>query len=65
MFWKLLPLIIEVVRHSADVLVERYRAMKAAEERKKSESESKKECVVDLKKQHIKRNQNDNGQRGG
>ena len=40
MFWKLLPLIIEVVKHAGGVLVERYRAMKAAEERKKAEAEA-------------------------
>lgn len=39
MFWKLLPLIIEVVRHAGSVLVERYRARKAAEERRKAEVE--------------------------
>jgi hypothetical protein len=38
MFWKLLPLIIEVVRHAGGVAVERYRAMKAAEERRKAEA---------------------------
>jgi hypothetical protein len=38
MFWKLLPLLIELVRHGGSVLVERYRARRAAEERRKEEA---------------------------
>lgn len=45
MFWKLLPLIIELVRHGGSVLVERYRARKAAEERMKAEAESQAKVV--------------------
>ena len=42
MFWKLLPLIIEVVKHAGNIIVERYRAQRRKEERKDDKKEGNK-----------------------
>ena len=42
-FWRLFPLIIELVRHGGQAIVERYRAKRAEEERKKEELDNDKE----------------------
>lgn len=54
MFWKLLPLIIEVVKHAGNIVVERYRARKAAEERRKAEAESQAKVMRESESQNTK-----------